>query len=403
MLTARFPNDTTGYLMPPDPLAITAATVITALGPGLAATREALGAGRSGLRENDFDGAGWIGRVADIERHPLPAALADYDCRNNRLADMALRIDGFDAAVADAARRYGADRVAVLLGTSTSGVLSCEQAYANRGNDGRLPASFRYAETHDMFSAARYVRTALGLHGPALVVSTACASSAKTFLEAGHLLAAGLCDAAVVGGVDTLCHLTLRGFASLGLISPTPCHPCDAARAGISIGEAAGYALLERGDGPLLLLGGGATSDGYHMSSPHPEGAGAIGAMRGALHHAGLGASEVDYVHLHGTGTKANDAMEDLAVTAVFGPGMSCSSSKGAFGHTLGASGIVAAVVAGLAIRDGFLPGCTGMAAPDPTFRARILPQTERRPVRRVMANSFGFGGINCSLLIGAA
>ncbi len=387
--------------MPPEPLALTATTIVSAIGCGKAATAAALLAGRTGLRENDFDGTGWIGRVDGIEAHGLPASLSRFECRNNRLADMALETDGFSTAVSSAIRRYGADRIAVVIGTSTSGVLSSEEAFLQRGSDGALPASFDYDHTHDMFSSARYVQSALGLRGPALVVSTACASSGKTFIDAGHLMAAGLCDAAVVGGVDTLCRLTLRGFASLELVSPTACRPCDATRAGISIGEAAGFALLERGDGPSRLLGAGATSDGFHMSSPHPEGAGAIGAMQAALARAGLAPHQIDYVNLHGTGTKANDAMEDAAVTAVFGPGMACSSTKGWTGHTLGACGIVGAVIAGLAIEHGMLPGCLGMAAVDPAFRARVVAQTERSPVSRVAVNSFGFGGINCTLLLG--
>ena len=372
------------------------------MGHGRAAILASLLEGRSGLRPNDFDSGGWIGRVDGIEQHRLPAALAEFDCRNNRLADMALQSDGFDAAIAQAVRKYGADRIAVVIGTSTSGVLSCEEAYTARGPDGALPATFDYAGSHDMFSSARYVRAALGLRGPALVISTACASSAKTLIDAGHLIRTGLCDAAVVGGVDTLCHLTLRGFASLELISPDPCRPCDAERSGISIGEAAGFALLHR-DGPLHLLGAGATSDGYHMSSPHPEGAGAIGAMRGAVAAAGLQPADIDYVNLHGTATKANDAMEDAAVTAVFGPGMACSSTKGWSGHTLGACGILGTVIAGLAIEYGVLPGCLGMRSPDPSFRSRVLARNEHRPVRRVAVNSFGFGGINCTLILGAA
>jgi 3-oxoacyl-[acyl-carrier-protein] synthase-1 len=387
--------------MPPEPLALTATTIVSAIGRGKAATASALLEGRSGLRENDFDGTGWIGRVDGIEAHSLPASLRRFDCRNNRLADMALETDGFAVAIDAAIRRYGADRIAVIIGTSTSGVLSSEEAFLQRGQDGALPGWFDYDHTHDMFSSARYVRAALGLRGPALVVSTACASSAKTFIDAGHLMAAGLCDAAVIGGVDTLCRLTLRGFASLELVSPTACRPCDVARAGISVGEAAGFALLERGDGPLRLLGAGATSDGFHMSSPHPQGAGAIGAMQAALAKAGLAPHQIDYVNLHGTATKANDAMEDEAVTAVFGPGMACSSTKGWTGHTLGACGIVAAVIAGLAIEHGMLPGCLGMEAVDPAFQTHIIPITERSPVRRVAVNSFGFGGVNCTLLLG--
>ena len=384
-----------------EPLALTATSIVSAVGAGKVATAGALAEGRSGLRPNDFGGAGWIGRVDGLEQHRLAPALARFDCRNNRLADMALGVDGFAAAVAAAVGRHGADRIAVVLGTSTSGVLSCEEAFAARGPDGALPASFDYDGTQDMFSAARFVRAALGLRGPALVVSTACASSAKAFIDAGHLMTAGLCDAAVVGGVDTLCHLTLRGFAALDLVSPGKCQPCDADRAGISIGEAAGFALVERGDGPLHLLGAGATSDGYHMSSPHPQGAGAIGAMQGALASAGLAPGDIDYVNLHGTGTKANDAMEDAAVTAVFGPGMACSSIKGWTGHVLGACGIVGAVVSGLAIEFGLLPGCLGLQTPDPAFRAKVLPRNTQRRVRRVAVNSFGFGGINCTLLLG--
>lgn len=395
-----------------EPLALTAATAVSAMGHGAAAMLDALLSGRGGLRPNDFDldgvdcatgSPGWIGRVPDIEWHRLPTALAVFDCRNNRLADMALRADGFDAAVADAVRRHGADRVAVVLGTSTSGVLCSEEAYAARGPDGALPATFNYALTHDMFSVAHYVRAALNLAGPAMVISTACASSAKTFIEARHLIAAGLCDAAVVGGVDTLCRLTLRGFAALGLISATPCRPCDVTRSGISVGEAAGFALLEPGDGPIHLLGAGASSDGYHMSSPQPDGAGAAAAMRGALQQAGLPPDAVDYVNLHGTGTKANDAMEDAAVTAVFGNGMACSSTKGWTGHTLGASGAVGAMLAGLVIGHGILPGCLHLDTIDPAFRARVLPVNERGSVSRMIVNSFGFGGINCSLLLGTA
>ena len=389
--------------MPLEPLALSATTAVSAMGHGRAAILASLLEGRSGLRPNDFDGgAGWIGRVEGIEQHRLPASLAQYDCRNNRLADMALQADGFDSAIARAVRRYGADRVAVVLGTSTSGVLSCEDAYAARGPDGALPAWFDYDHTHDMFSSARYVRAALGLRGPALVVSTACASSAKTLIDAGHLIRVGLCDAAVVGGVDTLCRRSLRVVGWLELISPDPCRPCDAARSGISIGEAAGFALLER-EGALHLLGAGATSDGYHMSSPHPDGAGAIGAMRGALEAAGLAAEAVDYVNLHGTATRANDAMEDGAVTSVFGPGMACSSTKGWSGHTLGACGILGVVIAGLAIEHAVLPGCLGLRSPDPAFRGRVLVRNEHRPVRRVAVNSFGFGGANCTLIIGAA
>lgn len=394
------------------PLVLSAVTLVTCLGRGAAATLDALRGRRGGLRPCDFGGitAGHAGRVEDIEAHALPAGLARFDCRNNRLADIALGTDGFADAVAGARARYGAGRVAVIVGTSTSGILAAEEAYRQRDAEGPLPAAFDYAHTQDMFSLARFVRAALGLRGPAMTVSTACASTARTFMEASHLIEAGLCDAAVVGGADSLCGMTLLGFAALELISPEPCRPCDAARAGISIGEAAGFALLERReavaarDRPVIaLLGCGASSDGYHMSAPDPAAHGAIGAMRQALASAGLAPGDIDYVNLHGTGTRANDAMEDMAVFSVFGDAVPCSSTKGWTGHTLGASGIAGAVIAGLCIRHGFMPGCLSVGSLDPSFRARVLTGNRAGRVRRVMCNSFGFGGINCSLVIGEA
>jgi 3-oxoacyl-[acyl-carrier-protein] synthase-1 len=377
------------------------------MGTGLDATLAALRSRTSGLRPCDFADVpriGHIGRVPGIEAHALPPALARFDCRNNRLAAMALRADGFADAVAAARERHGAGRIAVVVGTSTSGVLSSEEAYRRRDPvTGALPADFDYDHTHDMFSLARYVRAALGLRGPAMTLSTACASSARSFMDAAHLIEAGFADAAVVGGADSLCRMTLRGFAALDLISPAPCRPCDAARGGISVGEAAGFALLERAAprGTIALLGCGATSDGYHMSAPDPRGAGAIGAMREALASAGAGPEAIGYVNLHGTGTRANDAMEDHAVATLFGSATPCSSTKAWSGHTLGASGILEAGIASLCLRHGFFPGCLGVDAVDPTFRARVAVANEEAPLRRVMSNSFGFGGINCSLVFG--
>ncbi len=227
-------------------------------------------------------------------------------------------------------------------------------------------------------------------------------------MEAAALIAAGLVDAAVAGGVDSLCRLTLRGFASLELLSRGPCRPCAGDRDGIVIGEAAGLVLLERpetaqGDA-ILLLGAGASSDGHHMSSPHPEGLGAVGAMRAALTAAGLGLGDIDYVNLHGTGTRANDAMEDRAVHHLFGDAVPCSSTKGWTGHTLGASGAVEAVIAAICVEDGLVPGCLNVEAPDPEFRSQVAAGANRAaPVRRVLSNSFGFGGSNCALVVGRA
>jgi 3-oxoacyl-[acyl-carrier-protein] synthase-1 len=396
------------------PLVLSASTAVSALGQGAAAQGEALAARRGGLRPNDFEPAvgGWIGRVAGVEDVTRPPALTAFDCRNNRLAAMTLAADGFAEAVAEAREAYGTGRIALILGTSTSGITAGEEAYRQRDPEsGALPAGFDYGRTQDLASLAGYVRATLGLRGPSLVVSTACASSARAFMDAAQLIQTGICDAAVVGGADSLCRMTLQGFAALELISPTACRPCDAARSGISIGEAAGFALLERAEAPrrdggtgprLALLGAGASSDGYHMSSPHPQGAGAIAAMRQALASAGLAPEAVDWVHLHGTGTRANDAMEDMAVMAVCGPETPCSSTKGYTGHTLGACGILETVLAGQCLERGFIAGCLGVTEPDPAFQSRVATGNLERPLRHVLSNSFGFGGINCSLVLGS-
>lgn len=312
-------------------------------------------------------------------------------------------------SVAEAKQRYGADRIAVIMGTSTSGILETEHAYRNRDPaTGALEGSFtsRYRYTHNMFSLGHFVRSCLGLRGPALVISTACSSSAKVFATAARYLQAGLCDAAIVGGVDSLCLTTLYGFSSLQLLSAQPCRPCDEDRDGLSLGEAAGYALLEssralRKKGSVALLGYGESTDGYHMSHPHPEGAGAIRAMRQALSRSGLEPGDIDYINLHGTATVANDAVEDKAVSTVFGTRTPASSTKGWTGHTLGAAGITEALIGALCLTQGFIPGTLNCQRLDPALCGHVLCENQIRPVRRVLSNIFGFGGNNCCLVLG--
>lgn len=360
---------------------------------------------RSGLRANDFDDCHlqtFIGRVDAIETEPVVAALAHFDCRNNRLAQLALCQDGFDDAVARARRKYGAKRIAVLIGTSTSGILETELAYRNRMADGSLPASVRYRYSHNVFSVADFVRRRLRLEGPGVAISTACSSSAKVFANARRFIECGLCDAAVVGGVDSLCMTTLHGFASLELLSPQPCRPCDAERSGISIGEAAGFALLERGvEAEVALLGYGESCDAHHMSSPHPEGEGAYLAMRRALECAHLEPGEIDYINLHGTATKANDLAEDRAVFRLFGGETPASGTKGWTGHALGAAGISEAIICALCLRDGLIPETLNARTLDPRLRSRVVLRSETATLKRVISNSFGFGGSNCSLVLG--
>jgi len=390
------------------PLILSAFTLTNCLGRGLTATLAALREQRSGLSRCDFPGAEldtYIGRVEGIEHEPIAGALSDYDCRNNRLARIGLEQDSFARAVDSARRRYGPERIAVVLGTSTSGILETESAYRRRDPEtGALPPDFRYRQTQNTFSVGDFTRRYLGLRGPASVVSTACSSSSKVFASAARLIQAGLCDAAVVGGVDSLCFTTLYGFTALELVSSAPCRPADADRNGISIGEAAGFALLEkpdRGAGDIALLGYGESTDAYHMSSPHPDGLGAAEAMDQAMRRAGVEPEAIDYVNLHGTATKANDAAEDKAVSAIFGRAAPCSSIKGWTGHTLGAAGIVNVIVSCLSMRESFVPRSLNTERVDPEIVSWIAAEELRRPVRTVLSNAFGFGGNNASLVLG--
>jgi len=392
------------------PLVLTHFTATSCLGRGVAATLQALRERRSGLRKCTFETVDlptYAGEVAGVDEVVLPDSLRPFDCRNNRLALLALRQDGFVNAVQDSVRRWGRRRVGVFLGTSTSGILQCEIAYRQRDPaSGSLPADFDYATTQNSFSVAAFVRGALDLDGPAAVVCSACSSSAKVFGSARRMIEAGLIDAAVVGGVDSLCLTTLYGFHALQLISPGPCRPFDVARDGISIGEAAAYALLESpsstvGTDTVRLLGVGESSDAYHMSSPHPEGAGARAAMLHALHSAGLEPGEIDYINLHGTGTQSNDNSESRAVSSLFGTDTPSSSTKGATGHALGAAGALEAVICALALQNDFMPAGVNTTRVDPALAVRYLSETRFGPLTHVLSNSFGFGGSNCSLIFG--
>jgi 3-oxoacyl-[acyl-carrier-protein] synthase I len=395
-----------------NPLWLSHFTATSSIGRGLDQTLAALRQRRAGLAPCAFDTvdlATFIGEVAGVDAVQLPAHLADFDCRNNRLALLGLTQDGFAEAVRAAIAKYGAQRIGVFLGTSTSGILQTELAYRRRDPvTGALPADFIYRTTHNTFSVADFTRHYFGLTGPAVVVSSACSSSAKVFGSARRMMAAGLIDVAVVGGVDSLCLTTLYGFNSLGLISERACRPFDAQRDGISIGEAAAFALLERTPEHLdadavLLLGIGESSDAYHMSSPHPDGLGARMAMQDALKMAGLKSSEIDYIHLHGTATQNNDAAEAKAIQYVFGSGAPCSSTKGATGHTLGAAGGVGAVICALGLQHGLLPAGLNTRQLDPTLDLDYLLDNREQPVARMLSNSFGFGGTNCSLVFGRA
>jgi len=390
-------------------LTVRASTLTNACGIGWKSVCASFRNGRSGLRPFDLEWTPpldtWIGRVDALEEVRMPAGFEAADCRNNRLAHLCLEQDGFGDAVAAAIARWGADRIGLFVGTTTSGILSTELAFRDWFSE--TPRSERCVlldrGTHDMHATTSFVRRRLKIAGPAQTISTACASSAKAFASAQRSISAGLCDAAVVGGVDTLALSTLFGFKSLDLLSAAPCRPFAVDRDGISIGEGAGFALLDSEDGPIRLLGCGESSDAWHMSSPHPEGAGAAGAMRGALAVAGIGAMEIDYVNLHGTASRANDAAEDRAVMTVLGASTTVSSTKGMTGHTLGAAGITEALITVAALVEQRMPGTMNCLRVDPAFGSAIARESREQRMRIAMSNSFGFGGNNCALVFGRA
>jgi 3-oxoacyl-[acyl-carrier-protein] synthase I len=400
---------------PIPPLAITAYTATCAAGRGRDALAEALRRRRSGLIQNDFAEHSlpcFIGRVAGLEEVELPAPLARYDARNNRLAWLGLEQDGFRADVQALRERHGADRIALVLGTSTSSIGETESAYRELDAGGRFPAAQRRGGVHQPHALGIFVQAALELGaGPCMTLSTACSSSAKVFASAERLLRAGLADAAIVGGVDTLCGSVLFGFNSLGLVSTQACRPFDIARNGLSLGEASGFAILERVDveninvdnAALRLVGYGETSDAHHMSAPHPDGLGAQLAIEAALMRAGRTHADVDYINLHGTATPQNDAVEAALIARLFPATTAASSTKGWTGHALGAAGILEAVITLIALERGFAPGTLNADALDPVCGPQIAIDNRERALRVALSNSFGFGGNNCCLAFARA
>ena len=392
------------------PLRVTASTVTSASGPGKAALLAAMRDGTSALTPNDFGVeplSTWIGRVAAVESAPLPKVLAAWECRNDRLAWLGLNADSFIDAVHAARERHGAARIAVVVGTSTSSIGASEDAYRALDADGRFPADNRNPLVHTPHSLGMFVREALALEGPCVTIATACSSSAKVFAAAERMLRLGIVDAALVGGVDSLCGSVLFGFNALQLVSPEPCRPFDAERSGISIGEAAGFALLERedsgDDSSPRLLGYGESSDAHHMSTPHPEGLGAERALDDALERAGIDAAAVDHINLHGTASAKNDEVEAQLIARRFPATAHASSTKGITGHTLGAAGIVEAVATLLAIEHGFRPGTVNTRVLDPVCGPQLRTAGAAGAVRVALSNSFGFGGNNCVLVFGDA
>jgi len=376
--------------------------IVSALGRDADSVRQGLYAGSTaGMRERGDLIPGRNVRVGESEEPaPLEAGMERYASRNNRLLRAAVTQirPEIDAAVS----RYGARRIGVVLGTSTAGIAEGERAMAARLRSGAFPADYDYRQ-QELGSASGYLRRALGLAGPAWTLSTACTSSAKALASGQRLLASGLCDAVIVGGADSLCRLTLNGFAALESVSRGLCNPMSRNRDGINIGEGAALFLMSREPGPVAVLGVGESSDAYHISGPDPEGRGAELAMRQAL--AGMDAAAVDYLNLHGTATPQNDLMESHAVQRVFGSEVPCSSTKPLVGHTLGAAGAMELAFCWMLLTE---PGTSPLpphvwdGAADPALAPLYLTKPgETRHCRTAASNSFAFGGNNICVLLG--
>ncbi|WP_339896814.1 beta-ketoacyl-ACP synthase [uncultured Gilvimarinus sp.] len=381
--------------------------LVNALGAGQKAVSQALFASERALALCDWvPGRTTYTAPVTADLAPLPPELQALDCRNARLAATAL--EQISSTVELAVQRYGAHRVAVVAGTSTSGIAEGEAAIKALMQTGELPADYHYSQ-QEIGNLCALVSRLTGAAGPSYTLSTACSSSAHALGSAKRLLDAGLADAVIAGGADSLCRLTVNGFAALESVSPEPCQPFSVNRSGINIGEAAAFFLVTRE--PLLydvaLLGVGASSDAHHISAPDPTGAGAEAAIRAALASAGCEPYEVDYINLHGTGTPLNDAMESAVVARLFSHQPLCSSSKGQLGHTLGAAGATEAALCWLALTESCTPPHVWDNQPDPALpelyfaprNSLLLPASPRV----VLSNSFAFGGNNAAVLLGDA
>lgn len=380
-------------------LPITGYAVCNALGMNSAETLDNLRAGRSGVRPcEEFDGAP-CGSVPQ-PLPPLPAKFSQYDNRICRLASVA--IEELGGSLNRALQRWSAERVAIVLGSSTAGMDVMERSFTADQRTGSTTFDY-YMEPRNLYSGlTAFIRRRTGIRGPAYVISTSCSSGAKTFGAARRLIMADIADAVLIGGVDALCQTTVRGFRSLGILSQAPCRPFGKDRDGINVGEGAALFLLERtGEGPVRLVGVGESSDGYHMSAPDPEGRGAIGAMQSALQQAGLKASDIDHINAHATGTPINDRVESRAIGSLFADQVPVAATKGYTGHALGAAGAIEAFFSIIAIEHAYLPLSVGSDPLDPELDIRVTQRSESKPCRFVLSNSFAFGGSNISLIFG--
>jgi 3-oxoacyl-[acyl-carrier-protein] synthase-1 len=359
---------------------------------------------RSGLISSDEFGTRCMVGAVTADLPEIAERYSIYNCRNNRLLLAALT--QIEATVSAMKTRFGADRIGIVLGTSTSGVRNTELALTYWAGQGVLPDQFHYKQ-QQMGAGADFLADFLGLQGPAYTISTACSSSGKALASARRLIRQGICDAVIVGGADSLCGLTINGFAALESISTGLCKPFGLHRDGINIGEAVSLFVLSKEPGPVILQGIGATSDAYHFAAPDPDATDVIKAMQNALDDAGKTPAQIDYLNLHGTATVLNDAMESKAVNTVFGPEVAASSSKGMTGHTLGAAAALELAFCWLLLTQGdeqgaLIPNISD-DEPDTALPALNLIKsggTLGRRIKTCQSNSFAFGGNNLSIVV---
>ena len=405
---------------------ILASSLVTALGSGKSEHVNALLEGVTGLTsKTPFHSEipeieTYLGEVKQLEEIQLPSELSGFHCRNHQLAWQVLQADGFTQKVQILIKQFGAHRIGLVVGTSTSGIAATEEVFRGKLS----PDEYDYEKTDQMGSLAQFCCEALNVQGPRFVISTACSSSAKVFSVAQRWLDAGLVDVVIAGGVDTLCLTTVHGFNALELISKDICKPLDVSRDGINIGEAGGFVLLgdknrvlDSAEPLVQVVGVGESSDAYHISSPHPEGQGAQLAMQLAMAQAGIGIDDVDYINLHGTATPSNDLSEISGISHLAGLNtpLWISSTKGFVGHTLGAAGITEIIFCQWALEEQFVPANLNLKQFDPVLEQKLasalvmdkikvplktLSITKELSMEYAMSNSFGFGGNNASVLL---
>lgn len=360
---------------------------------------------RKGLVKRDDllnEGSLYVGAVN--EKLPsLDDKPKHFKTRNNQLAKLAL-LSLYDE-IDDVKSTVPLSRIGVIVGTSTSGISEGEQAVKTKADNASFTEDYDY-QMQEMFNLADFIADDVNVQGPVFTISTACSSSAKAFVTAKELILSGVIDAAIVGGVDSLCGMTVNGFSALDSTSDDLCQPSSLNRDGINLGEAAALCLLRKDKGEIKLLGCGESSDAHHMSAPHPEGEGAIAAMEQALSESTLSKGDIDYINLHGTATKKNDAMEAIAVNKVFGNLTPCSSVKGMIGHTLGAAGATEIGLCWLMMQNDnrtYIPHCwDGVIDNDlPAIALTQIGQHSPEKIKHCLSNSFAFGGNNVSILIG--